>query len=445
MTPPRGIDFWRDAGSDGRPRELIAEIDRWSDDPATSPLEQADLAVARGLLLGIAGEVVAGEEAIRRGEQLFATLPDDDTTQFARTVLSLAVGGFAVLFGRLDEGDAHFADAIERAGRSGHRGLLGAARMIRAEHTWFFDPRRAHDDARASSDLLAEAGVELDRRRSRRLLATISLAAGEPEAAIVQADETLRAAGASPIERARAKIVRGKALGFLDRSAEGIVLVREGTDELRGLDVALWELEGLRALLDLDPDPDRSRAVVERARELLRPAPPVVVDNLLWARLPALEIRLLGDQAISIEGVPVEPSTGKPAELLFVLVVAGDAGLTVEAIADALWPGKDHERQASSVSTALWEARRLLGPAAWRLRRTGDHVRLELEGARVDLVTAEETARAAATGAIGPDDPRAARARALLDEQLLPAWPYEDWHATGERRVAAARRILTGL
>lgn len=94
---------------------------------------------------------------------------------------------------------------------------------------------------------------------------------------------------------------------------------------------------------------------------------------------------------------------GRQAEYtLYALALAGDTGLELDRLAAQLWPAPDTDRLAGRVRTLLWQVRRALGSEAWRLRRKGNHLSLDLRGITVTGVD-ENTALLEGWDFLGPE------------------------------------------
>jgi hypothetical protein len=430
MTSLRALHVWRRIGTDGDLDDTLAEVRARRADHSLCRADQAELMVGEALCLYHRARFREATEQLHEAAHTFAELTDSPEVRFGRIVLTATEGAFAAIHGQTAAATAHFQRALLEAEQYGHLGLQGALHLVRADTIGHLDPRLGYADARWGADQLALAGLAADRQRGRRVLACAALAAGEPEVAIVQAEALLADPAAPPVEAARMRVVLGHALHHTDHADEATALVQQGLRQLTEFQSVLWHLEGLRAVIDIIPS-EAARAVQE-ARSLLGDADPAVVDALLWRRVPHLALRSLGEQTISVDGRVVSDHGDDAARLIFMLAVASPGSLDANAVAGRLWPGKAHHRQASSLTTLTWEARRLLGPAAWRLSRHDDRLSLDLDGASFDLRDAATSVREP-----GPD---ADDAIARLRLPLLPAWQYDDWVIEAEHRRTGPRR-----
>jgi ATP/maltotriose-dependent transcriptional regulator MalT/DNA-binding SARP family transcriptional activator len=93
-------------------------------------------------------------------------------------------------------------------------------------------------------------------------------------------------------------------------------------------------------------------------------------DILLIAHLldrdddrPVLVIRTLGNDWMTLNGEPVEPGWLKAREVLYFLLehtAGATAGVTTEAIREAIWPDLEPQRSRDALKTAIYQLRTLL-------------------------------------------------------------------------------------
>lgn len=148
----------------------------------------------------------------------------------------------------------------------------------------------------------------------------------------------------------------------------------------------------------------------------------------------ALEIRLLGEFRVALDGKPVDEALWtrrKSRSLIKLLALARKNEMGREDIFDALWPELNGERALNSLNKALHTARRALEPelkagvASSFLVTQDQRVALRAPGGLlIDAFRFEERARSA----IGAFDPSQIRAALFAyTGELLPEDRLEDW------------------
>ena len=166
-----------------------------------------------------------------------------------------------------------------------------------------------------------------------------------------------------------------------------------------------------------------------------------------------LEIHLLGEFRIAIDGKPVDEALWtrrKAKSLIKLLALARKNEMGREEIFDALWPELNGEQALNSLNKALHTARRALEPdlkagATSSFLLTQDQ-RVALrapEGLRIDAYQFEERARAA----IGSLETAPIReALAAYTGELLPEDRLEDWTTVYREQLSQLHQeLLLGL
>lgn len=148
--------------------------------------------------------------------------------------------------------------------------------------------------------------------------------------------------------------------------------------------------------------------------------------------MPDVRVALLGEFAVSVDGVAVDPahwSRRHTASLVKVLALAPGHRLHREQVLDLVWPDDRVDQAVPKLHKAAHYARKALGFTDGLVLR-GEQVMLAPESTvAVDAVAFESAARAA----LSADSVAAARsAIGLYGGELLPSDRYDDW-ATDRR------------
>jgi DNA-binding SARP family transcriptional activator len=99
-----------------------------------------------------------------------------------------------------------------------------------------------------------------------------------------------------------------------------------------------------------------------------------------------LRIEVIGPPSVRIDGVPVRFATRHAELAVYLLALAGPAGIDAGTMGRWLWPSAPPHRWGPRLRTLLWQVRSALADEAWRLRRQGPAVVLDLARAEVDVV-----------------------------------------------------------
>lgn len=163
-----------------------------------------------------------------------------------------------------------------------------------------------------------------------------------------------------------------------------------------------------------------------------------------------LELRLLGQVSIAVDGVPLEDrvwTRRKARALLKILALAPQHQLHREQLIEYLWPEQEAELAANNLNKIIYAARRALEPelkagADSRFILTHDqHVILRApDGLWLDVEEFEQRASKALKSKTLPDYEAALQ---LYTGELLAEDRYEDWAAARRERLSRlAERLL---
>ena len=149
-----------------------------------------------------------------------------------------------------------------------------------------------------------------------------------------------------------------------------------------------------------------------------------------------LEIRLLGQFAVSDDGQPIDIPSRPAQSLLAYLLMNPGARHRREKLAGMLWPDSDEENARSNLRHALWRLRKSVGEQHFAADKVSIGISPDSEY-WLDVDQLEAPTGGSVEGGIA--------AVSVYQGELLPGF-YDEWadqererlHATFERRMAAA-------
>ena len=310
-------------------------------------------------------------------------------------------------------------------------------KCTRAELLAHRDPGRAQADARWALDWAVAHRDEWVRGWSLRASAVAAREASTPLAALKIFDGLLHEQLA-PAERVRSLIALGETLLGLDRSKEAVEPLAEA--EALGRQIGAKYLTA-SALVRLREADSRQSVRIGRALKDLVSSDPAY-ERLLEER-HSIEIRVLGDAGVFIDGERVKFETKKSELIVLALALAGPAGLHAEELIDRLWGESPTRHTTRRLNTEIHLARQALATLASRLETRAGIRALRVATSEVDYLRLTATALAALRDRDAGLIEESSRA---LDEPLLSAWCYEPWAAElDERRKALRARLMKAL
>ncbi len=149
---------------------------------------------------------------------------------------------------------------------------------------------------------------------------------------------------------------------------------------------------------------------------------------------PQVDIRLLGDFSVSVDGLPVSADawTSRAAQLLQLLAMASGHRLHREFVIDTLFGHLDPEAGAANLRKAAHNLRRAMRYQEAVVLQRGEVTLCPTMTMVVDATNFEQLADAALTS----QDPGAARdAAEIWRGELLPSAPYEPWVESARARL----------
>ena len=275
--------------------------------------------------------------------------------------------------------EALFGAALERAAADEVPWYELMVLALRAEFTTSWAPRRSLDDARRALEAARAMGDRWWEGLARMAEGWARCEVGElDEADEVLADAVRRLE--NPTERAFALLQQGEARLRAGRRAEA----RECLDDAReAFDASGARYWAARAYLRTGAaDRDRSGRWFAVAHEAAEGDP---VYERLFVPERGLRVEVAGRPEVVIGGEPAQFLTRHAELSVYLCALAGPRGLPTAELAATLWPGVSEQRCSGRLRTLLWQVRNTLGEEAWRLRREGDRVVLDLTGVAVDL------------------------------------------------------------
>jgi hypothetical protein len=290
------------------------------------------------------------------------------------------------------------------------------------------------DRSAATADRLGDDWLH---RLTRRARAVVALETGEHAVAIRLASDDL-ASAEDPLSRGHLLLVAGRShLAGRDAGPAVAELVEAATE----LTAAGARLAATRAWLAAsEADPANAEDLLRRAGAI-GSAETSEAYRRCWQQRRNLRLELLGHGRLLIGDDVVTPKTANAAKLVISLALAGRSGLDAATLCERLWPDKDADDAATNLTTATWDARRALGPEAWRLRREDERLHLDADGVRIDLLEVlAEAEQVTARPPAGRLDMAGVATR--LRRPVLPEWTYDDWvDDLDQQRAAALARL----
>jgi DNA-binding SARP family transcriptional activator len=193
----------------------------------------------------------------------------------------------------------------------------------------------------------------------------------------------------------------------------------------------------------------KAAAVVEELETLGHPEFAMLHEPEIWSSLvrildgettPTVAVTLLGGFRIEVDGAEIALPTGRPAQVVKLLALAGRP-LPVDELAETLWPHTAADVGRRRLRNVLARVR----SAAPILDRNEGVIAL-VPTAVVDSHLFERLAQLASTAPIGERLGAAESALARYTGELLPADRFEDWSvAPRERLQRRAIRLLTAI
>jgi hypothetical protein len=380
-----------------------------------------------------AGEMTRAGSSLGLANEIFAE-SDDAQDHYEYPVVYIGLASLDALRGLDAAAESGFARAIELAELVGNTWYAAFARTCRAEFFAHANPSRAAADARAAVRVFDELGDEWWRTWALRGHACAARELGQLKASRDLLQRLL--------QRPLNELERGRTLLALAETL--LAMGGPGAEEAASEAVSIFEDAGARylharALAKLaECCPDQAADLVERIRQL---SDGDLAYRQLYAPEGRLQIFVLSTPRVVVAGAQARFKTTKAELLVHALALAAPRGLHWEELAERIWRDVPAERAPQRLRTAMWEARRGLGPEAWRLSRKGTFVCLDMEGASLDYAQARDRAIVALAARPLPEtDARAAYE--ALSPPILSPWAFEDWVQDLEReRQALVTRL----
>ncbi|HYO39989.1 MAG TPA: BTAD domain-containing putative transcriptional regulator [Nocardioidaceae bacterium] len=157
-----------------------------------------------------------------------------------------------------------------------------------------------------------------------------------------------------------------------------------------------------------------------------------------------LEISLLGQVAMRVDGRELSGVRGKPRQVLAILALHAGTPVSKERLADLLWEGNPPASYVSTLDSYVCVLRRQLGLSAGRrsqLATTDVGFRLDISAdVQTDLFVFRALARSTEDAANADVVDRAEQAMALITGDLVSDVPYAEWAVRA--RDAFSREVV---
>lgn len=388
--------------------------------------------IYRAMFASYSGEFSRVEAALEEAEAAFDRVPLG-SRQVERPLVHAAWGVLLALRGSREESEGAFARALEIAQTNGIPWFEAVTRALRAEFTAAFDPARAIDDGKRSTEFFSSTGDDWWWNWAVRAQAI----AARHTTNFHTSSDLLRRAFArdqNAIERGRTLVELGVTLVEAGEREEALEALRGARRLLEGTGADYWLARTLIALSRADPvSGSQHRA------QALALAPE---QDPAWLGLVAggsLEVRVLGQPMVLIADEPVVFNSRRAELAVYALALAEERGIEPRELMERLWPGSASDRSSQRLRGMIWEARRALGPEGWRIGREGERWVLDHTGVCVDLIMARANA---ATALSERDLELADETLRTLAEPLLAPWAYDDWVMEEARDVENLAREL---
>lgn len=402
---------------------------------AENPEAEAVAEIYRTMFAFYRGAFSLCEDALARAEAAFERVPPG-SQQVERPLVDAARGVLFALRQEYDAAEQAFAKALRIAERNGIPWFEAVTRALRAEFTAVVDPARSLEDGKRSTEAFSSVGDEwwwnwAVRAQAVAARHTMNLDASQELLLRVLARDQ------NAIERGRTLLELGLSMLAAGDRAGAAGWLDEAHAELNSSGADYWLARTLVA--QAAAHPAGGAQLRERAYSLAPEPDPA------WVALVSagsLEIRVLGESVVAVDGKQVAFRSRHAEHAVYALAVAGERGLESGALVERLWPGSTPETSARRLRSAIWAARKALGSEGWRLHRRKDRWVLEEIGARINLAEVRAVAEAALAGS---DREAAREAIEALSSPLLPAWAYEDWVQEEARAVGELVAALQTL
>lgn len=384
-----------------------------------APRGEATALVNVGFLGLWTGEFERALLALNAAEDAFTEVPDP----FDRYESPLCFGARGVLWALRGDDEAAERDlnrAVLAAQEVREGWYEAIARSMRAEFTARHDPVRARRDAAWALAELRRRNETWWRSWASHAAAIAAREAGRGAAAEVALRRVV-AETKAPLEKARALLALGETVLAAGGTREAAEPLAEAAAILGPAGARYWAARCYTGLAAAEPENADRWTRMATEGDVSDPA-----FDRLFVESAQLSLLAHGPGEVRQAGRTVEFRTQHACQAVFILALAAPETVHVERLAEALWPGTrcEHGRLLARVRTLLWQVREGLGPHAWRLRRIGPMIGLDLAGAVLDVHRSRVAARRALDIA---DRPPAKELADRLRGPLLTRWAHQDW------------------
>ncbi|HET8684854.1 MAG TPA: hypothetical protein VFM54_23730 [Micromonosporaceae bacterium] len=380
------------------------------------------------------GDFARAAASVARAREALLTVPPAD--RFELPMVDALDGVMAALRGDPPEAERFFAAGLKAADEVGAGSVEALVRVLRAHHCASWAAQRSLADARAARSVLRQRGDRWWSGGAQVATGTALAAGGDHAAAAATFERALSGDELFPLQRAYCRLLLGEQLLALSDHTRAVDALTQAKDRLERAGARFWAARACTVLAVADRSVGARHWA--RAREL---AGGDLAAERLFLGTHRFEVTLLGRPDVRVDGVSLHFPTRHARLVVFALAAAGARGLSSEVLQSWLWPEAERAVGSRRLRTALWQTRRVLGPAGGRLRRDGGRVLLSTGAGECDLADA----LAGAEGLLRqPEPPSHAVADVLarLAQPVLGGEEYGDWVSDLQDRVDGLRARL---
>lgn len=383
------------------------------------------------------GDFTRAEAATELARRRFLSLADPAERFGYEWPIGRAIAGvLAALRGERATAERLFTEAFAAADQLDADWVRAIVRVFRAEHSALWAPDRSLADARFARQIL---DVQQERfwNGVAGIATGVALSHRDNHLAAVHAYERVLVDGRLiPLEAARCSVLLAEALLRTGDRGRAIDLLERSADTLERAGAGYWAARACASLASAD-----TSSSVRHWQRAIGLVGQDKASELLLRGSATLRVHMLGRPRVLVGTEERGFPTRQARAVVFALAAAGRDGLAAETLQSWIWPDVDRAVGARRLKTALWQARRTLGPTAGRLLRRGANVHLKLVPGECDLVDAVEDAGDLLRQ---PAPPAAALMKVAiqLSRPVMGGEEYADWATDLQSRVDTLRSLL---
>jgi len=344
---------------------------------------EAIAAMDLGLFRVWTGDFAIAERSARLGIDALARIPDPEN-RYEEPLLFAELAAVAAYRGEFETADLFFDRALELCATLGNLWYEAITRTVRAEITAPANPVRAIDDVRAAMAYFNWAEESWFVHWTHQALAVAHRELGHT-AASIEATRSLLERPLNDLERGRALLCLAETHARGTTPNASIALLREAIELLDRVGARYLAAKSRVLLAGLDTN--RGEYLMRAARGLAAGDRSDRAWRLMLRGPGRLQIRLLGEASVLVDGRRASFKTQAELELVAMLALEAPKGLKVAEIADRLWPDLEWSRVSHRVDNLVSSTRRSLLPTTRLVRQRGI-VLLDLDPEECDASSA---------------------------------------------------------